>query len=88
MDGLPGMKRGVETSNRENVKPIKKMVGPYPKTPLKKASNKLSGTSPIAVGAISFVLGLIVAFVVMEFMRGDLQGDLVNYTDEIRALFK
>lgn len=29
MDGLPGMRRGVETSKRENVTPIKKMVGPY-----------------------------------------------------------
>jgi hypothetical protein len=29
MDGLPGMRRGVETAKREDVKPIKKMVGPY-----------------------------------------------------------
>ena len=28
MDGLPGMRRAVETAKRENVKPIKKMVGP------------------------------------------------------------
>ncbi|KAL2073630.1 hypothetical protein VTL71DRAFT_10956 [Oculimacula yallundae] len=29
MDGLPGLRRGVETSKRENVVPIKKMVGSY-----------------------------------------------------------
>src|SRR4051812_30955201 len=29
MDGLPGMKRGVETGKTDDVKPIKKMVGPY-----------------------------------------------------------
>ena len=29
MDGLPGMRRGVETAKREDVKPIKKMVGPF-----------------------------------------------------------
>lgn len=30
VDGLPGLRRGVETGKRENVKPIKKMVGgPY-----------------------------------------------------------
>ena len=28
MDGLPGMRRAVETAKRENVKPMKKMVGP------------------------------------------------------------
>ncbi|OAG45521.1 hypothetical protein AYO21_00157 [Fonsecaea monophora] len=29
MDGLPGMQRGVKTAVAEDVKPIKKMVGPY-----------------------------------------------------------
>lgn len=29
MDGLPGMKRGVETGKTDAVKPIKKMVGPH-----------------------------------------------------------
>ncbi|EXJ56587.1 hypothetical protein A1O7_06931 [Cladophialophora yegresii CBS 114405] len=29
MDGLPGMQRGVKTALTDNVKPIKKMVGPY-----------------------------------------------------------
>lgn len=29
MDGLPGLQRGVKTSITDNVKPIKKMVGPY-----------------------------------------------------------
>jgi hypothetical protein len=28
MDGLPGMKKGLEVGKRENVAPIKKMVGP------------------------------------------------------------
>lgn len=29
MDGLPGLRRGVETAMKEDVTPIKKMVGPY-----------------------------------------------------------
>lgn len=29
MDGLPGLRRGVETAKKDHVKPIKKMVGPY-----------------------------------------------------------
>ncbi|KAL2444315.1 hypothetical protein ABEF95_016599 [Exophiala dermatitidis] len=37
MDGLPGLQRGVRTGDAENVKPIKKMVGPY--APDKKPRN-------------------------------------------------
>lgn len=43
MDGLPGMQRGVETGSRENVEPIRKMIGPYaPASPFGPQSFKLS----------------------------------------------
>lgn len=88
MDGLPGMRRGVETAKREKVEPIKKMVGSCALTKMKKSSKGQSSISLITVALSSFVAGLVVAFLVVEFMRGDLQDGFVNYTDEIRALFK
>lgn len=87
MDGLPGMKRGVETGKRENVEPIKKMVGPYAPSKIKKPEKKLA-TSPITIAITSFCMGLLVAFFLFEYLRGDLRGDIVNYTEEIRALLR
>lgn len=92
MDGLPGMKRGLETGRKEDVRPVKKMVGPFAPEKMKMRAERVAGwgtgSSPVVVGLGGFVLGLVVAFVVLEFLRGDLQGGLVNYTEEIRALFK
>jgi len=88
MDGLPGLRRAVETAKREDVKPIKKMVGPYAPTSTKKSANRLASTSPIFVALSSFFAGMVVALLLLEFLRGDLQGNFVNYTEEIRALLK
>jgi len=88
MDGIPGMQRGVDVAKREQVKPIKKMVGPFAPEVMKKSANRIGSTSPVLVSVSSFCLGLLVAFILMEYIRGDLQGDLVNYTEEIRSLFK
>jgi hypothetical protein len=85
MDGLSGMRRGVDTAKREQVQPIKKMVG---QAAVKKSPNTLSSISPFAVALSSFVAGLVVAFLLLEILRGDLQEGLITYTEEIRALFK
>lgn len=88
MDGLPGMKRGVETAKREDVPPIKKMVGPYATTALKKSSRRPSSTSPLLIAFSSFFAGIIVAVLLFEFSKADLQRGLVNYTEEIRSLLR
>lgn len=90
MDGLPGLRRGVETAKREKVQPIKKMVGPFAPTSIKKSTDRLASTSStiIFVAISSFCAGLLLAFILIEFMHGDLQEDLVNYSEEIRALLR
>jgi hypothetical protein len=55
MDGLPGMQRGVKTAQIENVKPIKKMVGPYAPTAPRVAP---SGVKPLFVVLIAFIFFL------------------------------
>lgn len=90
MDGLPGMRRAVETGRKEGVVPIKKMVGPLALEKRGKGRKGLGlglgSSSPVVVGVWGFVLGLLVAVLIMEYVRGDLQGDFVNYSEEIRAL--
>jgi hypothetical protein len=88
MDGLPGLRRGVETAKREDVKPIKKMVGPFAPTSAKKSANRLASTSPVFVALSSFFVGMLVTFLLLEFLCGDLRGDIVNYSEEIRSLLK
>jgi len=61
MDGLPGMKRGVETAKREDVKPIKKMVGPYAKALYdgqKKNSRSVSMRYLVLLTLLSFFMGV------------------------------
>lgn len=63
MDGLPGMKRAIETSKKDNVKPIKKMVGAYA---LETASRSRPGQlvplwSLVVVMLLSFSMGSIAA---------------------------
>jgi len=55
MDGLPGMKRGVKTAKVEDVKPMKKMVGPYAPTAPRVAP---SGVKPLFVVLIAFIFFL------------------------------
>ncbi len=56
MDGLPGMRRGVETAKSENVKPIKKMVGPFAPTS-EYPRTRLAGQVPIQYLIIVALLG-------------------------------
>ena len=61
MDGLLGMRRGVETAKRENVKPIKKMVGPFAPTseyPRIRITGHVPTKYLIIVALLSFCLGI------------------------------
>lgn len=61
MDGLPGLRRGVETGKKENVKPIKKMVGPYGEM-VNQMRMRRANTVPIwymiIVAILGFCLGI------------------------------
>jgi len=85
MDGLPGMRRGVETAKNNNVTPITKMVGAAAlKTP-RNVSNRLSSTSPVVIALLSFFAGLAVATFLFSFASGDMHGSL---TDDINTLMR
>ncbi|KAN0108245.1 pyridoxamine phosphate oxidase family protein [Hyaloscypha variabilis] len=61
MDGLPGMRRGVETAKKENVKPIKKMVGPYAPSsecPRTRVAGQVPMLYLIIVALLSFCIGI------------------------------
>ena len=64
MDGLPGMRRGVETAKREKVKPSKKMVGPYGEM-ARQMRIQRANTVPvwhlIIVAVLSFCWGIVTA---------------------------
>jgi hypothetical protein len=61
MDGLPGMRRAVETAKKENVKPMKKMVGPFAPT-AEHPRTRVPGLVPvlylIIVALLSFCMGI------------------------------
>ncbi len=65
MDGLPAMRRAVETAKREDVKPMKKMVGPYAGL-LADVRSSNAKTVPIwylaIVALLSFSMGLSAVF--------------------------
>lgn len=60
MDGLPGLQRGCENGKRDNVPPIKKMVGHMaPNAP--RLSSSRSTDDIIRVAVLSFVAGALMA---------------------------
>jgi len=85
IDGLPGMRRGVETAKREKVEPIKKLVGAAALTESRKISLSSKLTSPLLVALLSFLCGMAVATFLIVFAQGDLQGSL---SDELRGLMR
>jgi len=87
MDGLPGLRRGVVTARREGVEPIKKMVGKAALVP-KKSVKGLGAVSPVLVGLVGFLMGVVVAILAMEYARGGLRGGFADYNEEIRALMR
>ena len=61
MDGLPGMRRGVDTAKREQVKPIKKMVGPFAPSsefPRTRVAGQVPMLYLIIVALLSFCMGI------------------------------
>jgi len=64
IDGLPGMRRGQEAAERDNVTPAKKMVGPLAP---KKYVNPYGGAKweiVILAAVVGFLLGCLFAFCV------------------------
>jgi len=88
MDGLPGMRRAVETSKKEKVEPIKKMVGPFAPSERQKTQNKMASVSTSTIAILSFFAGLFFAIFLMEFTRGGLRQDLSGYSDRLHTLLK
>jgi hypothetical protein len=72
MDGLPGMKRGVETGKTDAVKPIKKMVGPH--APLANGSRPIKAVYGaghlILVALLSSILTGIAVLLVLLYGPG------------------
>ncbi|KAL1880783.1 hypothetical protein VTK73DRAFT_5168 [Phialemonium thermophilum] len=64
MDGLPAMKKGLETAKRENIEPIKKMVGPLaPEKGHDGVSGSYLATQTMwLVAVVSFLLGVLSAY--------------------------
>ncbi len=62
MDGLPGMRRGVETAKRENVKPIKKMIGPFAPEVLPRRNPTRSALSQILIVLFAFFMGAVAQY--------------------------
>lgn len=59
MDGLPAMKRGLEVGKQENVKPIKKMVGPLaPKNGAHNAVDSFSLQQVVIIFVVAFIAGV------------------------------
>jgi hypothetical protein len=67
MDGLPGLRRGVETAKKENVQPIKKMVGPYGllvSQMRRQRANIVPVWYLVIVAVLSFCLGVVATVLV------------------------
>jgi len=88
MDGLPGMRRAVETAKREKMEPIKKMVGQFALSKRQKTQNRMASISTTTVAILSFLAGLFVAVFLMEYTRGGLRNDLGIYNDRLQTLLK
>jgi hypothetical protein len=59
MDGLPGMKRGLVAAKKENVVPIKKMIGPFaPEQMRRLRTQSYTLEHIILVAMICFLLGI------------------------------
>lgn len=70
MDGLPALKRGLVNGERDNVKPIEKMVGPWSlENRLQTGKMMASRQSfPVLVALLSFLVGVFFAVVVLPWV--------------------
>lgn len=74
IDGLPGMKRGVEYAKQNGVAPLKKMVGPY--APGGKARGRDGGLEPLVL-LVAVLLGIVIgAAGVVSFVSTERLGAL------------
>lgn len=71
MDGLPGLRRGVETALKENVEPIKKMVGPYGEM-VNMLRHQRANTVPawnlVIIALLSFCLGTVATLLAQSLL--------------------
>jgi len=76
MDGLPGMKRGLETGKTDNVKPIKKMVGQYapPTNGMRPVKRAYYSEHLILAALLSSVVTAVLIFAVLLYAPYKLQG--------------
>jgi hypothetical protein len=59
MDGLPGMKRAVVAAKKENVAPIKKMIGPFaPEQMRRLRAQSYTLEHVLMVAMVFFLLGI------------------------------
>lgn len=67
IDGLPGMKRGYEYAQQNDIAPLKKMIGKYapsPKHP--RTAEDISMVHVLAVGLLCLVIGAVLALSVVD----------------------
>lgn len=70
MDGLPAMKRGLEVGKQENVKPIKKMVGPLaPKNGAQHSSDVFTLQHVVIIFIVAFIAGVMAASLSPNVLR-------------------
>lgn len=62
MDGLPGMRRGIETGKREDVKPVRKMVGPFAPEVMPRRSPTRLAFSQILMVLLAFCMGVVAQY--------------------------
>ena len=66
MDGLPGLKRAINTGVTDNVKPIKKMVGQYAPTSGPRLPRRVyTAKHLVAVGLLSAILSAFLVLVAL-----------------------
>lgn len=79
IDGIPGMRRGVETAKRESVEPIKKMVGPPAPTNYSVATLSRSNvTVPLWVLVIVAILAFCLGIQAVWLWNGDVSANFRN----------
>ncbi|KAF2199569.1 hypothetical protein GQ43DRAFT_111809 [Delitschia confertaspora ATCC 74209] len=69
IDGLPGMRRGMEVAKREGVAPLKKMVGAWAvenRQRLRREGRRVDGVYLLVVGLLGVVIGMVVVAMGVE----------------------
>lgn len=72
MDGLPGMKRGIQAGKKESVAPIKKMVGPLAPKNGTTHQDGFTLEQVIIVFIVAFIAGVMAVSLSPEILRNAL----------------